>query len=403
MIMKINRDRLHSQLLGLDLRSPCIVASSVLTGDMERIRLAERFGAGGISTKMAMPTTPPKSQPDIILRPKRSGIVSPGDKRLIIDDACSLVKQAKSETSMAVIANLLAPAEDLEAWQMMAVELRRAGADALELDISCPHIPKDVDYVPSIPIGTCVAQFPDATERVTRAVKSVVDIPVLCKLTAQVTDIAEIARACERGGADGIVAINGLRAAPPIDIWNGGRPKYSTMERHNLGTLTGTPLFSIACRVVAEIVRTVNLPVIGCGGVSTWQEAVEMMMWGASAVEMCTSIIVNGFEVVEKINAGIDNFMAEKGYSTTSDFVGAALDHVVPIDAVTFRKFDLSVDRSICNMCRLCLTPGICVAITASDDAIIIDNDRCLDCGTCVQVCPRHAIKIEYSDVGVER
>ena len=396
--MSVNtRGRLHSQFLGLDLRGPCIVASSVLTGDMERIRLAERFGAGGISTKMAMPVTPPKSQPDIILRPKRSGVVSPGDKRLIIDDARALVKQAKSETDLVVIANLLAAAEDLEAWQMLAVELQKAGANALELDISCPNIPKDVDDVPSIPLGTCVAQFPDASERVTRAVKSVADIPVLCKLTAQVADIAEIARACERGGADGIVAINGVRAAPPIDIYNGGRPKYTTLERHNLGTMSGAPLFPIACRMVAEIVRSVNLPVIGCGGVSTWQDAVEMMMWGASAVQICTSIIVDGFEVLERINAGIDKFMAEQGYTSTADFVGTALKYVVPNSDVVYRKVNLSVDRSKCNMCKICLTPGICVAISASDDAIIIDNDRCLDCGTCVQVCPKRAIKFEYT------
>lgn len=393
--MKTNSDRLHTRVVGLDLRSPCIVASSVLTGDIERIRLAERFGAGAVSTKMALPMAPPASQPDIIIRPKRSGIVSPGDKRLIVDDARLLVKQAKGETDLVVIANILAPADDLEAWQMLAVELQKAGADALELDISCPNIPKDVDYVPGIPLGTCVAQFPEATERVTRAVKSAVDIPVLCKLTAQVVDIAEIARACERGGADGIVAINGFRAAPPIDIWNGGRPKYVTLERHNLGTLSGAPLFPIACRMVAEIVRAVDLPVIGCGGVSSWQDAVEMMMWGASAVEMCASIIVNGFEVLKLINAGIEGFVVEQGYGSVTDFVGEALKYMAPSRDIAFRKINLSVDRSKCNMCRVCLKPGICVAISASDDMIIIDNDRCLDCGTCVQVCPRQAIKIE--------
>src|SRR3990172_6377815 len=87
--------RLQTQVIGLSLSSPCIVASSALTGDMARIRLAGQFGAGGISTKMAMPVTPPISYPDVILRPRGGGIVSPGDKRLFIDDATALVPQAK--------------------------------------------------------------------------------------------------------------------------------------------------------------------------------------------------------------------------------------------------------------------------------------------------------------------
>jgi dihydropyrimidine dehydrogenase (NAD+) subunit PreA len=389
-------DRLRTQLMGISLSSPLIVASSVLTGDMGRIRFAEQFGAGGISTKMAMPVTPPVAHPDIILRPRGGGIVSPGDKRLFIDEASALVRQAKHATNLIVIANLLAPADDLDAWQRLAVELELAGADALELDISCPNISKDVHSHSRLPLGACIAQSPDATEQVTRAVKRAVKIPVLCKLTAQVTDIVEIARAGQRGGADAIVAINGIRAAPPIDIRNGGRPKYTMLEKHNLGTLTGDPLFPIACRMVAEIARAVDVPVIGCGGISTWQDAVEMMMWGASAVEICTAILVRGFPLIEQINQGITAFMVEQGYHSTCDFVGAALNYLVSCPQVVYRKFDLQIDTARCNMCRLCLAPGICTALSAKDNKIIWDSKQCLNCGTCLQVCQRHAFQIEY-------
>ena len=391
-----DRDHLlHTQVIGLSFASPCIVASSALTGDITRIHLAAQFGAGGISTKMAMPVTPPISYPDVILRPRGGGIVSPGDKRLFIDDATALVRQAKRETNLVVIANLLAPADDLAAWQRLAVGLEQAGADALELDISCPNIPKDVHSQSRFPLGTCIAQFPDATEEVTRTVKSAVHIPVLCKLSPQVTDIVEIARACQRGGADAVVAINGIRAAPPIDIRNGGRPKYTMQDKHNLGTLTGAPLFPIACRMVAEIVRATDLPVIGCGGVSTWQDVVEMMMWGASAVEICTAILVRGFPIVEQMNQAVAAFMTEQGYSSTRDFIGAALNHVVPGPQVVYRKFNLSVNAK-CNLCRLCLAPGICTALSEVDSRIVWTSDLCLNCGTCIQVCQRHAFDLEY-------
>ncbi len=392
-----NDSRLRTPLIGLSLSSPCIVASSPLTGDMQRIRLAARFGAGGICTKMAMPVTPPTSYPDVVVRPRGGGIVSPGDKRLFIDEASTLVRQAKRETNLVVIANLLAPAEDLDAWQRLGVAQEQAGADALELDISCPNIAKDVHSQSRFPLGACVAQYPDATEQITRAVKSTVKIPVLCKLSPQVTDIVEIARACQRGGADGVVVFNGIRAAPPIDIQNGGRPKYTMQEKHNLGTLTGAPLFPIACRMVAEIVRAVDLPVIGCGGIAKWQDVVEMMMWGASAVEICTAILMQGFPIIEQINQGLATFMDEQGYQSPCDFVGAALNYVVKSNEVIYREFNLTINEK-CNLCRLCLAPGICTALSEVDHRIVWDRDRCLNCGTCLQVCQRHAFELEYRD-----
>ncbi|HSH70358.1 MAG TPA: hypothetical protein VK997_10600, partial [Deferrisomatales bacterium] len=263
--------RLATTVAGLRLEAPCIVASSVLTGDTERIGKAASCGAAGVSTKMAMVGKGPRSLPDVILRPGSGGIVSSGDRRLSVEDACDLVRLTKEQTQLMVFANLLAPADDDSAWQRAAVQLQRAGADAVELDLSCPNLP-------GVSSRRSVAQCPTASERITRAVKAAVDVPVLCKLTAQVVEIAEIARACEHGGADGIVAINGLGAVPEIDIRREGRARYLTLDAHCFGALTGAPLFPVACRAVAEVARSVAIPVVGCGGVSTWEDAVQMMM-----------------------------------------------------------------------------------------------------------------------------
>ena len=333
------RGRLASRVGPLQLSGPCVVASSVLTGDLRRIQLAERFGASGVSTKMAMLCDPPQSQPAVILRGSgskrtrdrgRDGIVTPGDRRLNLAEACRLVEQIKRHTGLSVIANVLASADDLDGWGRLAQALEAAGADALELDISCPNLPRDVGVVSPVPLGNCVAQYPDLSEAVTRAVRERTSLPVLCKLTAQVADVVEVARACQRGGADVLVAINGLRAAPPLDIWSGGRARYATIDQHNLGTLTGSPLFPVACGVVAQIARAVDLPVVGCGGVSGWQDVVEMMMWGASAVQVCTALLTGGFQVIEAINTGVETFLEEQGYGSIEEIVGLALRYVVP-------------------------------------------------------------------------
>ena len=401
-------NRLASRVGRLELLGPCLVASSVLTGDLERIRLAERFGAAGVSTKMAMLHDPPQSQPAVILRGGGpgglrgrglEGIVTPGDRRLTLDEACVLVDQVKQHTDIVVIANLLAPADDLDGWARLARTLEGAGADALELDISCPNLPRDADVASRIPPGNCVAQYPELSESVTRAVRESTCLPVLCKLTAQVADVVEVARACRRGGADGLVAINGLRAAPPLDIRSGGRARYATIDRHNLGTLTGPPLFPVACGVVAQIARAVDLPVIGCGGVSSWQDVVEMMMWGASAVQVCTAVLTSGFQVVEALNAGVDTFLEEQGYGSVQEIVGLALRYVVAPSEVRYGSLRLAVDPELCNVCGLCLSPGICLAISEQDGRIVLDNDACVECGLCLQICPRGAIA-EVHEVG---
>jgi dihydroorotate dehydrogenase subfamily 1 len=387
---------LRLQLAGLTLTGPCIVASSVLTGDMRRIAKAAECGAGAVSTKMAMVGERRQSHPDVILRPKGGGIVSPGDKRLSLDEACALVERARHETDLTIFGNLLAPADDESAWQEGAIRLAEAGAHAIELDISCPN-------VPGITSRRSVAQSPEHSERITRAVTRSVEIPVFCKLTAQVVDIAEIAVACERAGADGIVAINGIGAAPEIDIYGDGRPRYLTSDFHSFGTLTGAPLFPIACRAVAEVARSVSIPVVGCGGVSTWEEAVQMMMWGASAVQLCTSVLVRGFETIRAINRGMQDFMRERGYASPAEFVGAALKYVVPAEQIVRRRVRLSVSEEECNLCGRCLRPGICLALSQSDGRIVLDDAKCLNCGVCVQLCPRKAIAAPEDSLSPER
>lgn len=390
--LKKNEGLIEQRLFGHCLRGPVFIASSVLTGDIDRIRRAHEAGAGAVSTKMAVMSNPPDSRPDVILRGRGGGIVTPGDKRLVVDQARDLIAQIKGSTDLMVFANILAPANDPDAWKDLAVRMEEAGADALELDISCPNIPKEMVYDPKVPAGTCVAQFPDVSEMVTARVKDATRIPVLCKLTAQVTDIVEIGRACERGGADGLVAINGLRAAPPIDIFHEGRPRYVGIQRHNFGTLTGDPLFPLACRAVAELSRAVEVPVVGCGGVSTWRDVVEMMMWGAQAVQLCTAVLLGGFDVVHRVNQGLQNYLQQQGFSGIDEIVGLALAHLVPGDRVEHDLFDLSIDHDRCDLCGRCLAPGICRALQVQNGRIVVHNELCIDCGTCVQLCPRKAI-----------
>jgi dihydroorotate dehydrogenase subfamily 1 len=386
---------LKTELAGLKLRSPCIIASSFLTGDIQRIKRADQAGVGGISTKMALLQVPYRFRADIVVHKKGLWIAAPGDKRISVGEACELIARAKRETGLVVMANMLGPAADLEWWQELARQLEGAGADALELDISCPNLSRELCGILGAPLGACIAQYPELTLAVTRAVREVVRVPLICKLTAMVGDIGQVARACYEGGADAITAINGLPGVPPVDIHGGGRPLYMALDRHNMGSICGPAIYPVACRAVAEIRRAVPIPVIGCGGISTWQEAVQMIMWGASALQICTAVILQGFRVIEQINEGLERFMVQEGYTSIEDFKGLALQHLSPPDQLQFKDVQISIDLDKCNLCGRCLNIGQCLAISMTGQTIAVDNSQCIMCGVCVQVCPKKAFQVQ--------
>ncbi|UCG45934.1 MAG: dihydroorotate dehydrogenase [Candidatus Bathyarchaeota archaeon] len=182
-----------------------------------------------------------------------------------------------------------------------------AGAAALELNVSCPHVKNT---------GSEIGQTPRLVRDVVRAVKSRVDKPVLVKLTPNVTDITKVAKAAAAAGADAITAINTVRAMV-IDIET-TRPILA----NKFGGLSGVGIKPIAVRCVYEVSREVEIPVIGCGGIGTWQDAVEFMLAGASAVQIGTAIAFNGFEVFKSVRKGIKTYLERKGFRSVTEIVG---------------------------------------------------------------------------------
>ena len=200
-------------------------------------------------------------------------------------------------------------ASTLEEFEAGAEALCGAGADALELNLSCPNVGGEP--------GMCAADA-ISVERVTAAVKSVAKAPVFVKLSPNVTDIAGIAVAAEKGGADAVTAVNTLKAMA-IDA-DFRRPILTNVT----GGLSGPALKPVALRCVWEIAEAVKVPIIGCGGVTNWRDAVEYMLAGASAVEIGSGVMYEGFEVYGKINEGIEKYLKENGFDSVREVVGLA-------------------------------------------------------------------------------
>ncbi len=389
----MEQNRLGQTFLGFKLTSPVIVASGFLTRNVELLTIAEKHGAGGISTKACMllpqEEVPLDFRPDATVLPRAAGMLIPGDKRPPGKEILKMVREIKRQgTSLMILCNTIGGGKDLDRWQYLARELEAAGCDALELNAAHPFI--------DVPPEVFLARFADLLAQAVKAVKDAVSIPVIVKLTPITSDLRLVAQSCEEAGADAITITNALPAAPPIDIWNGGGPLSRTLKNLTWSCLCGPAIFPIASYGVAHVAKSVKIPVIGCGGITTWQDAVQMIMWGASTVEVCAAIHLDGFQVIGQINRGLKYFMEEKGYSSIEDFRGLSLKQLIPQNEVAVKEdYRVAVREDRCNLCMRCLRIGQCLAISLRDNAIVIDNDKCVPCGTCVQICPQQAIDIQ--------
>jgi len=180
------------------------------------------------------------------------------------------------------------------------------GPSALELNLSCPHA--EISQI---------SHSPEITGKYVKSVKDAVDLPVFAKLTPNATDYVSVGKAAEKAGADAVVAINTVRAMK-IDIQQ-QRPVLGNLT----GGLSGPPIFPIAVRCVYDLYNALSIPIIGVGGVSTWKDAVEMHLAGASAVQIGTAVM-DDIEVFSKIKKGVHAYLKEKGYKKTDEIVGAA-------------------------------------------------------------------------------
>jgi dihydroorotate dehydrogenase (NAD+) catalytic subunit len=181
----------------------------------------------------------------------------------------------------------------------------------LELNASCPNVAEEMGML---------AADAENVEKVTAAVKQETNKPVFVKLSPNVTNIKSIAKAAEWGGADGITAVNTLKGIA-IDI-NWRRPILTNIT----GGLSGPPVKPVALRCVYEISQAVEIPIIGSGGVTTWKDAVEYILAGASAVEIGTAVMTEGMGVYSKVAEGVREYLQENGFSCVKDIIGLAHD-----------------------------------------------------------------------------
>ncbi|MCC4765892.1 dihydroorotate dehydrogenase [Methanosarcina sp. DH1] len=298
-------------LTGLKLKNPTILAAGILgTTGASLCRVAHEGGAGAVVTKSIGPM--PKtghSNPSMVKLDcgflNAMGLPNPSYPSFFQE-----LEIAKKDAGVPVIASIFGgnPAE----FKEVAEGLLPAKPDAFELNVSCPHAEG---------YGAAVGSNPCLVEAITAAVKDIVNVPVWVKLTPNVSDITCIGNAAEAGGADAVVAINTLKGMA-IDIESG----YPVLGNRS-GGLSGKAVKPVAIKCVYDLYTALEIPVIGVGGVSSWQDAVEMMMAGAAAVQV-GSAVYDRLDIFSEISTGIEAFLQRKGYSDVRKLIGLAHEMV---------------------------------------------------------------------------
>jgi dihydroorotate dehydrogenase (NAD+) catalytic subunit len=288
------------------MRNPTMLAAGILGSTASSLNWAGRSGAGAVVTKSfglypnsgyANPTTIEVTGGVI----NAIGLSNPGVENFKEE----LLKLNKSVPAIASLYGA-----NPQEFSEIAAKVEGL-VDALELNVSCPHAMGGC--------GSAIGQDPDLTAEIVKSVKRSVKIPVFVKLTPNVTDIVEIAVHAEDAGADALTMINSLGPGMRIDIET-GKP----ILKNKFGGLSGPAVKPVAIRCVYEVFDTVDIPIIGVGGIRDYKDVLEFLYAGASCIQIGTSIMYEGMEIFGNVINGLERFMDERGYGSVDELVGIA-------------------------------------------------------------------------------
>ncbi len=306
MQVTLSSNLLTTKIAGLNLHSPTALASGVLGYTAESMHLVAKNGAGAVVTKsIGVAPRAGYSNPTVVQA--KSGIINAmGLPNPGIDEYMSEIEFAKKTVKAPIVVSVFG--YTAEEYALVAGKAATAGADAIELNVSCPH----VQYT-----GSEIGQNSKLLTDVVCKVKANVQVPVIVKLSPNVTDIVELAKTAVKAGADALTAINTVRALA-IDV-----ETQQPILANRKGGLSGAAIKPIALRCVYDIYEALpKTPIFGCGGVTSWQDAVEFFLAGASAVQIGTAIATEDVTVFTSINKGITSYLQKKQYRSVNEIVG---------------------------------------------------------------------------------
>ncbi|QDL93468.1 NAD-dependent dihydropyrimidine dehydrogenase subunit PreA [Paroceanicella profunda] len=387
---------IRGNFLGIKSPNPFWLASAPPTDKEYNVRRAFEAGWGGVVWKTL------GLDPHVVnVNGPRYGAIWGADRRLLGLNNIELITDRPLEVNLreitsvkrdypdrAVIVSLMVPCDE-ESWKGIIPLVEATGADGIELNFGCPHGMSERG------MGSAVGQVPEYIEMVARWCKQATRMPVIVKLTPNITDIRYPARAAKAGGADAVSLINTVSSITSVNL-DSFSPEPSIDGKGSHGGYCGPAVKPIALNMVAEIARdaeTRGMPISGIGGVTTWRDAAEFIALGCGNVQVCTAAMTYGFKVVQEMIAGLEAWMDEKGHARLDDIIGRAVPNVTDWQYLNLNYVaKAKINQDLCISCGRCF--AACEdtshqAIAMSPDRVFeVKDDECVACNLCVNVCP---------------
>ncbi|MCV2370886.1 NAD-dependent dihydropyrimidine dehydrogenase subunit PreA [Roseateles oligotrophus] len=387
-----------SNFLGIRSPNPFWLASAPPTDKEVNVNRAFEAGWGGVVWK-----TLGEDPPVVNVNGPRYTTLLGADRRVIGLNNIELITDRPLATNLAeirrvkrnwpdraMIVSLMVPCEE-QAWRSILAQVEDSGADGVELNFGCPHGMSERG------MGAAVGQVPEYIQMVTAWCKLHSKLPVIVKLTPNITDVRMPARAAKAGGADAVSLINTINSVMGVDL-DSMRMSPSTDGWGSHGGYCGPAVKPIALNMVAEIARdplTAGIPISGIGGISNWRDAAEFIAMGCGTVQVCTAAMVYGFRIVQDMCSGLSNFMDVKGYATLDEMRGLAVPSVKNWNQLNLNHVEKAVikqDSCIqCGRCHVVCEDTSHQAITATKDGrrhFEVKDADCVGCNLCVSICP---------------
>ena len=288
-----------------------------------------------------------------------------------------------------LIASIMGPTE--EDWEELARLVTEAGADMIEMNLSCPQMTTHA-------MGSDVGTNAELCKSFCAAVKRGSKLPMMAKMTPNITDMVPVAKACLEGGADGIAAINTIKSVCNVDLNRKiGMPIVN--GKSAISGYSGKAVKPVALRFVQQLRTGIpGVEISGIGGIETWEDAAEFLLLGSTTLQVTTSIMQYGYRIVEDMKNGLEHYMEEQGVDSLMDLIGVANANIIPAenldrDYVVYPEFD--TEKCIgCGRCYVSCYDGAHQAISWDEEnrKPSCDHEKCVGCHLCALVCPVKAI-----------
>lgn len=388
---------LSINFLGVKFPNPFCLSSSPVGNDYDMCKKAYEVGWGGIVFK----TIGPKSYVINEVSPRFDALTKEAEpfvgfknmeqiaEHSLEENLADLRKLKKEFPNKVLIASIMG--NDEQTWEELARLVTEAGADMIEMNLSCPQMTSHA-------MGSDVGSNPELCKKYCQAVKRGSKLPMMAKMTPNVTDMVVVAKACLEGGADGIAAINTVKSVCNVDLQKMiGMPIVN--GKSSISGYSGKAVKPIALRFIQQMRTGIpGIEISGIGGIETWEDAAEFILLGAKTLQVTTAIMQYGYRIVEDLTNGLMHYMDEQGVDSLEELVGKANKNIIPAEDLD-RDYivypEINKDMCVgCGRCYISCYDGAHQAMIWHEEERKpeCDHNKCVGCHLCALVCPVGAI-----------